>query len=139
MLFRSDTGVPHTIVYVDGLEKIQVDQIGPTIRYHEAFAPRGTNVNFVEQMKTDLVAVRTYERGVEGETKACGTGSVASAIVSYRKANPQVTQKKKAGMNVLTASGEILEVTFDLDGDAVSEVWLKGSARFVARGEYFSG
>ena len=132
-----DTGVPHTIVYVDGLEKIQVDQIGPTIRYHEAFAPRGTNVNFVEQMKTDLVAVRTYERGVEAETKACGTGSVASAIVTYLKANPNVKTKSRVNMKVLTLSTEVLNVSFRLDNGKVFDVWLKGSAKFIAKGEYY--
>ncbi len=132
-----DTGVPHTIVFVDGLQNIQVNQIGPTIRFHETFSPRGTNVNFVEQMKPGLVAVRTYERGVESETKACGTGSVASAIVSYLKANPKVRQQKQAKMNVLTASREILEVTFDIDDFQISEVWLRGSAKFIAEGKYF--
>ena len=80
-----DTGVPHTIVYVDGLKNINVSGIGKVIRFHKKFTPRGTNVNFVEQLKGDLVAVRTYERGVEDETKACGTGSVAAAIISYLK------------------------------------------------------
>ena len=133
-----DTGVPHTIVFVDELKKIDVAKIGPIIRYHKKFDPRGTNANFVEQIKDDLVAVRTYERGVEDETKACGTGAVASAIVSYLKANPDVQNKIKARMDVLTKSGETLEVTFDLDRRKVSNVWLKGSAKFIAQGEYFS-
>lgn len=132
-----DTGVPHTIVYVDDLPKIDVNKIGPVIRNHEAFKPRGTNVNFVEQMDTTLVYVRTYERGVEAETKACGTGSVASAIVTYLKVNPNEKNKKKAQMNVKTSGGEILEVTFDINNGKVSNVWLKGSAKFVAKGEYF--
>jgi diaminopimelate epimerase len=133
-----DTGVPHTIVFVDSLKQIDVPKIGPIIRYHKKFDPRGTNANFVEQIKEDLVEVRTYERGVEDETKACGTGAVASAIVSYLKANPDVQNKTKAQMNVLTASTEILEVIFDLDRRKVSNVWLKGSAKFIAQGEYFS-
>lgn len=133
-----DTGVPHTIIYVDQLKKIKVRDIGKIVRNHKQFQPRGTNVDFVEQRKEDLVEVRTYERGVEDETRACGTGSVASAIVSYLKANPDVQNKVKAHMNVLTASGETLEVTFDLDRRQVSNVWLKGSAKFIAQGEYFS-
>ena len=99
-----DTGVPHTITYVQGLDGIPVNEIGPSIRRHEAFAPRGTNVNFVEQVGDNLVAVRTFERGVEGETKACGTGSVAAGLVSYLQFHPEVIQqnRKKARMNVLT-------------------------------------
>src|SRR6185295_18210584 len=104
-----DTGVPHTIIYVDQLKKIKVRDIGKIVRNHKQFQPRGTNVNFVEQRKEDLVEVRTYERGVEDETKACGTGSVASAIFSYLKANPDVQNKVKAHMNILTASDETLE------------------------------
>lgn len=135
-----DTGVPHTIVYVNGLAAIDVNKIGPTIRYHKTFAPRGTNVNFVEQTDKDLVAVRTYERGVEAETRACGTGSVASAIVSYLQSNPGTLQRdqKKALMNVLTQSGETLEVTFDIVAQKITNVWLKGSAKFIAEGSYFS-
>ena len=132
-----DTGVPHTIVFVDGLEAIDVTAIGRVIRHHERFEPRGTNVDFVEQVNERLVAVRTYERGVEDETRACGTGSVASAIVAYLKANPGVRNKKAAGMNVRTASGEILEVRFDIAEGGILNVWLKGSANFIAKGEYY--
>lgn len=132
-----DTGVPHAIVFVDGLAGIDVATIGRVIRHHERFGPRGTNVNFVEQVNERLVNARTYERGVEDETKACGTGSVASAIVAYLKADRGVNDKKAAGMNVRTASGEILEVRFDIKEGVVSNVWLKGSAKFIARGEYY--
>ena len=134
-----DTGVPHTIVYVKGLKNIDVNAIGPQIRYHKNFSPRGTNANFVEQIKDDLVAVRTYERGVESETRACGTGSVAAGLVSYLQIHPEVLKKdvKKARMNVLTASGETLEVTFDCINGKITNVWLKGSAKFIAEGNYF--
>ena len=132
-----DTGVPHTIIFVDGLDKIDVAGIGPSIRNHKAFAPRGANVNFVEQIGPDLVYARTFERGVEGETKACGTGSVASAIVAYIKAHPASSGKRDARMKVKTASGEILDIRFKQNGDKISDVWLKGSARFIAQGEFF--
>lgn len=132
-----DTGVPHTIVYVDRLAHIDVAAIGQTIRFHKKFSPRGANVNFVEQLRPALVEVRTYERGVEDETRACGTGSVAAAIVSYLKANPEMTNKDKARMKVLTASKEILDVVFDIAASQVSNVWLKGSAKFIAEGKYF--
>ena len=132
-----DTGVPHVIVFVDNLENIHVERIGHIIRHHKKFEPRGVNVNFVEQINKNLVAARTYERGVEDETKACGTGSVAAAIVTYLKANPHVHNKTKAKMNVRTQGGETLQVTFDVTQGHVSNVWLKGSARIIARGEYY--
>lgn len=134
-----DTGVPHTIVYVNGLANIAVNTIGSLIRYHKAFKPRGTNVNFVEKMTQNCVEVRTYERGVEGETRACGTGSVAAAIVSYLQSHPETLQRnqKEALMNVLTQSGETLEVTFDIVAQKMTNVWLTGSAKFIAQGEYF--
>ena len=132
-----DTGVPHTIVYVDGLGDINVKTIGNAIRFHPQFKPRGTNVNFVEQLNDDLVQVRTYERGVEDETKACGTGSVAAGIVTYLKAHPDVKNTEKTCMRVKTRSGEVLEITFDILKGNVTNVWLKGSAKFIARGEYY--
>lgn len=132
-----DTGVPHTIVYVDGLKNIAVADLGQTIRFHEDFKPRGTNVDFVEQIRDDLIAVRTYERGVEDETKACGTGAVASGIVTYLKMNPEVHQVKNAPIKVKTVSGEILNITFDLQNEKITNVWLKGSAKFIAKGEYY--
>lgn len=132
-----DTGVPHTIVFVDDLEKIEVDPIGRTIRNHQEFVPRGTNVNFVEQIKEDLIFVRTYERGVEAETKACGTGSVASAIVTYLKANPKLKNFQNAVMQVKTTGGDILEVSFDVTNGRASNVWLKGHVRLIAEGKYY--
>ena len=132
-----DTGVPHTIVYVDGLGDIDVKNIGHAIRFHEQFKPRGTNVNFVEQLNADLVEARTYERGVEDETKACGTGAVAVGIVTYLKLHPEVKNTAKAKMRVKTKSGEVLEITFDIKKGTVTNVWLKGSAKFIAKGEYY--
>jgi diaminopimelate epimerase len=137
LVHRIDTGVPHAVVYVDGLADIDVKKIGQVIRFHKQFAPRGTNVNFVEQQKLGMVEVRTYERGVEDETRACGTGSVASAIVSYLKTHPEVATIRKARMKVLTASGEILAVTFGLKNGVINDVWLKGSAKFIAEGTYY--
>ena len=132
-----NTGVPHTIIFVDDLKNINVSKIGGIIRYHNKFKPRGTNVNFAEQVSEHLVYARTYERGVENETKACGTGSVAVAIVTYLKANPDITNKAKAKMRVRTTGKEILDVTFDLIDGSVSNVWLKGSTKFIAKGEYY--
>jgi len=77
-----DAGVPHAVLFVEDLESIDVQGIGRAIRSHHAFKPHGTNVNFVKPVDDHTIAVRTYERGVEAETLACGTGSVASAIAA---------------------------------------------------------
>jgi len=132
-----DTGVPHVTIFVSGLEEINVDHIGRAIRFHKTFAPKGTNVNFVEILKPDLVDVRTYERGVEAETRACGTGSVASALMAWMQLHPQVTETTGARMRVKTRNGDILNVTFDIVNHTPTQVWLKGPARFVAQGIYF--
>ena len=76
-----NTGVPHAILLVDDLETVDVQRMGKAIRYHGHFAPKGTNVNFIKILNQNTIAIRTYERGVEGETLACGTGVVASALI----------------------------------------------------------
>ena len=132
-----DTGVPHAVIFVEGLSEVDVHSLGRLIRNHDQFKPRGTNANFVEQTREDLVTVRTYERGVEDETLACGTGSVAAAIVAYLHVHPKTKNVHEAFMRVLTKSGEILEVTFDIkNGVEISNVWLKGTAKVIAKGEY---
>ena len=132
-----DTGVPHVILYVQDLAQTDIAGIGRKIRFHDAFLPRGANVNFVEYDSEELVECRTYERGVEDETKACGTGSVAAAIVSYLQLYPHAVDKNKAKMKVKTKSGEILLVSFDIHKDTITNVCLKGSAKFIAKGEYY--
>ncbi len=132
-----NTGVPHTVIFVKNLENTDVLKLGKLIRYHKIFSPKGTNVNFIEKISSDLVAIRTYERGVEDETKACGTGSVAAAFVAYRNFNPTVTNKECAKIRVKTRSGEILKVTFDIKAGSVNNVWLNGSAKFIAKGEFY--
>jgi len=129
-----NTGVPHVVIFVQGLEKIDVDKIGREVRFHKQFKPAGTNVNFVEIKGKNSLAVRTYERGVEAETLACGTGSLASAIISYFKLNPRVKQKKAISLSVSTKSKDILKVTFDLL-NKVSNVWLEGKVYLVYKGE----
>jgi len=132
-----DTGVPHTVIFVHDLKKIDVATIGASVRHHEAFKPRGTNVNFVEFLDQDTINCRTFERGVEDETRACGTGSVAAAIISYLRINPQVKDTVNAQMNVQTKSGEVLSVSFDKTAGRYHHVKLKGSAKFIAKGEYY--
>jgi len=126
-----DTGVPHSIIFVEGLGGVNVHEIGNSIRYHDKFSPRGTNVDFVEVLKDDTIAVRTYERGVEGETLACGTGSVASALIFALK-----TESDKI-IKVHTKSKEVLKVFFKKSGNNFHDVWLEGKARIAHKGEYY--
>ncbi|MFZ2937173.1 MAG: diaminopimelate epimerase [Candidatus Omnitrophota bacterium] len=127
-----NTGVPHTVIFVNGLGKINVVSLGRQIRYHKNFSPKGTNVNFVEILNNNSILTRTYERGVEDETLACGTGSAASALLTVYSLG--LTTKKS--VNVHTRSGEVLKVYFDRINNHFRNVWLEGKARIVYKGEY---
>ena len=124
-----NTGVPHTVILVEGLDKIDVLALGRAIRFHDDFKPRGTNVNFIEVKSPKEIQVRTYERGVENETLACGTGSTASAIAS------SLLGYTKPPVAVKTSGGEILTVDFKRDGDRVTETTLEGEVHFVYEGK----
>lgn len=126
-----NTGVPHAVIFVNGIEGIDLTQLGRIIRYHKQFSPNGTNVNFVEVKGDNLIRIRTYERGVEGETLACGTGSTAAALIFALKSNADKLIK------VQTQSGEILKIYFRNTCGVFSQVWLEGSARIVYKGEYY--
>ena len=123
-----NTGVPHVVVTVEDLEGAPVVPAGRMLRYHEAFAPAGTNANFVKVTGAQSLQVRTYERGVEDETLACGTGCIASSIQCVRRG--RVT----APVRVTTAGGEVLTIDFRLTDDGAAGVSLQGSARVVFRG-----
>lgn len=126
-----NTGVPHVVIFVNGIEAINVTQIGRNIRYHKKFAPAGTNVNFVEVKNNNLIRIRTYERGVEEETLACGTGSIAAALIFALKNNLNNLVK------VSTQSREILKVYFKKTGRKLDDIWLEGSAKIVYKGECY--
>ncbi|MCX5711364.1 MAG: diaminopimelate epimerase [Candidatus Omnitrophica bacterium] len=126
-----NTGVPHVVIFVQGLDKLNVGLIGRYIRRHRQFAPAGTNVNFIEVLGPNSIAIRTYERGVEDETLACGTGSAASAIVFALKG------AKGSPIKLKTKGGDVLKVYFDKCGDKFKNVWLEGKARKVYEGEYY--
>ena len=126
-----DTGVPHVVLFVEGLAKVEVFETGKAIRNHPHFQPFGTNVNFVEVKNKKEIAVRTYERGVENETLACGTGSTASAVVSVLKGYVDLP------VTVLTQSGEKLRIDMQRKGQEIAKVFLEGKAQFVYKGEYF--
>lgn len=130
-----NTGVPHAVVFVQGLDSIDVDALGRMIRYHKVFSPAGANADFAEITGPGTLKVRTYERGVEGETLACGTGSTAAALAaSCHLAMPE----GNAVFRVLTRSGEILRVYFHKKKDcSFSDVWLEGGAKIVYKGVYY--
>jgi len=123
-----DTGVPHAVAIVDGLDAVDVDHLGRAIRQHKAFEPRGTNVDFVQIVGSNEISMRTYERGVEAETAACGTGAVASAIVSSR------LRGVKTPVQVRVPGG-LLIVDFEDDGTSVRNVQLSGDTEFVFEGQ----
>jgi diaminopimelate epimerase len=123
-----NTGVPHVVVFTEGLKEFPVSHLGHAIRYHDAFQPAGTNVDFVEVRDNQRLAVRTYERGVEGETLACGTGVTAAAIVGH------LTKRVTAPVQVETKSGEVLTVDLKNSGTHVENVFLEGNAQFVFEG-----
>jgi diaminopimelate epimerase len=105
-----------------------VQQLGPEIRRHAHFGPRGTNVNFVQRLGPNHIRVRTFERGVEGETLACGTGVTAAALVAAR------LHGFTSPVKVQVQGGEQLEVSFRADNGEFAEVRLTGPAEFVFEG-----
>ena len=120
-----NTGVPHVVIVKDSIENADVVSVGREIRFHHRFAPAGTNVNFVCDLKDNIIAIRTYERGVEDETLACGTGAIAAAIVMAYK------EKLKSPINVLTRSGGYLSIFYKENGGKYYDVHLEGDARII--------
>lgn len=123
-----NTGVPHAVVYVPDADKAMVQAQGRGLRYHPHFQPKGTNVNFAQVLGPGHIRVRTYERGVEGETLACGTGVTASALITGR------LMGFESPVKVQVLGGDMLEVSFERSGDAFSNVCLTGPAEFVFDG-----
>jgi diaminopimelate epimerase len=122
-------GVPHVVVPVTDLEQVPVTFWGKIVRFHQLFQPAGTNVNFINFQGPRALEVRTYERGVEDETLACGTGAAASALIAGRLG--YVTSP----VAVHTRGGEILTVHFKLQGESFKDVYLEGEALVVCQGE----
>jgi diaminopimelate epimerase len=123
-----DSGVPHVVVPVARIDDIDVRSLGAALRHHPMFAPRGANANFIEQRGERTIAIRTYERGVEDETLACGTGVVASALIFA------ATQKIDGAINVLVRGGDTLQVDFARTNGGFINVTLTGPADFVFDG-----
>ena len=123
-----NTGVPHVVHLVDDLDEYPVNEIGRQVREHTLFAPEGTNADFVGNVKEDTVRVRTYERGVEDETLACGTGVTASAIILG------LLDQASSPVKLEAQSGDILTVYFNISGRNISDVYLEGAASIVYEG-----
>ena len=125
-----NSGVPHAVLFMENDMDIPVKEWGNSIRFHEMFQPAGTNVNFVQILEDEGIRVRTYERGVEDETMACGTGAVASAIFAAEKG------VCSSPVRVTTSGGEHLKIVFDLHNDGHAEnVFLQGPARIIYIGQ----
>ena len=123
-----NTGVPHAVVFVGDIAEVPVKEWGAALRHHATFAPKGTNANFVHRLGTSHIAIRTYERGVEDETLACGTGTVACAILHHlRTGHP-------APISVEVRSGDTLKINFTQEGDSFKNVTLTGPAEIVFSG-----
>ncbi len=124
-----NTGVPHAVLFCPDAEQIPVTDLGRPIRHHPAFQPAGTNVDFVSVLSPTRLRLRTYERGVEEETLACGTGAVASAVVAAAlgKGEPPIA--------VEVRSGEVLTVHFTRAGETVTNVFFEGEVRLAYQGE----
>ena len=124
-----NTGVPHVVIVKDSIDNVDIVKIGREIRYHDKFSPAGTNVNFACHINDNAIAVRTYGRGVEGETLACGTGAVASSIVMANK------MKIDSPLSVLTRSGGYLNIFFKEKEGQYYDVYLEGDARIIYRAQ----
>jgi diaminopimelate epimerase len=128
LVHHINTGVPHVVLPVARVDMVDVAAQGRAIRRHKMFSPKGTNVNFLEKRGPNRIAIRTYERGVESETLACGTGVVASALIF------SVLENANRRVDVLVRGGSELSVSFDRAGDRFRNVTLTGPAEFVFEG-----
>ncbi len=117
-----DTGVPHVVYFVKNVDEVDVKEVGAKTRYHEYFKEEGTNANFAEVVDRNTIKIRTYERGVEDETLACGTGSTAAAVIGVLKG---ICDSPVA---VITRSGKILKVYVYRTGGEIDRVYLEGDA-----------
>jgi len=123
-----NSGVPHVVIPVSQVDEVHVQREGAAIRHHQMFSPKGANVNFIQKREANKIAVRTYERGVEDETLACGTGVVASALVF------SACEKINGPVGVLVRGGDELQVDFERSGEQFKNVTLTGPAEFAFEG-----
>jgi diaminopimelate epimerase len=121
-------GNPHAVVFVDDADKAMVTEMGREIRRHPYFAPGGINVNFVQKLGPGSLRVRTYERGVEGETLACGTGASTAAMIAAK------LHQYKSPVAVQVQNGDTLKISFDQINGEFTNVKLTGPAKIVFEG-----
>ena len=122
-------GVPHVVYLSSNIDKEDVAGLGRKIRFHEFFQPAGTNVNFIEIVSPNSLKVRTYERGVEGETLACGTGVSASSLVAF------LLDKVKRPVSVTTRSAETLTIYIEGAKPKIEALYLEAEAKLVFEGK----
>jgi len=124
-----NSGVPHVVMVVDDVEAVDVAKLGAALRYHDRFKPAGTNANFIQITGPDSLKVRTYERGVEAETLACGTGMVACGLIAGKLG------LVRTPVRITCASGDVLGVDYVDTPEGADAVTLTGPAVHVFRGE----
>jgi diaminopimelate epimerase len=124
-----NTGVPHAVFFLDDIEGMDVFQIGRAIRYHPHFAPAGANADFVKVHNSSQLSIRTYERGVEDETLACGTGAVAAALVAAFKG------LVRSPVSIKTKGGGVLSVYIEIEGEKVKKVFFEGDVHIIYEAE----
>ncbi len=124
-----NTGVPHAVIFVEDVRIVDVVKTGKAVRFHPHFAPAGTNANFIKVEGQSRLSVRTYERGVEDETLACGTGAVASALVAAFKGFVE------SPASIKTSGGEILTVHFEIEAGEVKRVFFEGDVHIIYEAE----
>lgn len=123
-----NTGVPHAVIFVQE-DDVPVKTWGRMVRFHEIFEPKGANANFVKLLPDGRLKVRTYERGVEAETMACGTGAVASALFA------SMLKGMDSPVEVVTSGGDVLTIFFELhDGPVAENIFLQGPTRLICTG-----
>ncbi len=135
--YAVDTGSPHAVLFWDSIDSNLQDNIningigslGKDIRFSNYFAPAGINVNFVRIINSQTITLRTYERGVEDETLACGTGAVASAIIA------SLVRGVTSPVTIHTKSNEVLSVQFEKEGNRYFNIFLEGPAKIVFEGQ----
>lgn len=126
--YYMNTGSPHYVKFIETHEGFDTYKEGYAIRYNDRFKEEGTNVNFISHISEGLINVSTYERGVEDETYACGTGCVASALSTAIKEG-----KESGKYDIITKGGDI-KVYFSKDGKGFKDVYLEGPATRVFDG-----
>src|SRR5690625_4851155 len=124
----AEIGVPHIVHFTEKLESFDLASLGPRLRHHELFAPRGVNVNIAQIDSDGALSIRTYERGVEEETLACGTGATATGLIAH------LLFKTPKPMRIQVSGGAKLEIDFNFENKTATNLTLAGPAKTVFEG-----